>query len=66
MTKKEFIDAFSDLPDNAEIVVLIHASEPLRREIARVRATKGNNPTGVIEVFKKLRDQKEIKLMPYE
>lgn len=64
MTKKEFVDAFSDLPDNAEIVVLIHASEPLRREVARVRATKGNNPTGVIEVFKKLRDQKEIKLMP--
>lgn len=64
MTKKELLEALQDLPDNAEIVVIIHASEPLRREIARVRTTPERNPTGVIEVFKKLRDQKEIKLMP--
>ena len=54
MTKKEFIEAAKDLPDDAEIEVFIRASQILRRKPRRIRV--GHEPMKkpfiVIEVNK--------------
>lgn len=64
MTKKELIKALANTPDDAEVIVIIHASEPLRRVIKRARTAA--NKEGVIEVFKKASHEKEINLMPLD
>lgn len=54
MTKKDFIEATKDLPDNAEIEVFIRASQILRRKPLKIRV--GHQPMKkpfiVIEVNK--------------
>lgn len=67
MTKKELIEALADTPENAEVLVIIHASEPLRRTVKRARTANGKDGVfGVIEVFKKLKHEKEINLIPLD
>lgn len=61
MTKKEIIEALTDLKMNEEIVVFINASKILPRKITGVKITKQSfGVCGVLEVNKSAKGDERI------
>lgn len=63
MTKKEIIEALAPLSDSDEVIVNIHASEILLRNIFNVKVMQRTRESywGVLEVYKSYKKDRDVR-----